>query len=67
MSRKNKGSYTTVKQSKNSKGSSTRGILKGANCQKSDLKVQFCKDNRMYKTNPKRFLEAEKIVRELNK
>lgn len=66
MSRRSNG-YTTVKQAKNSKGSSTKGILKGDNCQKSELKVQFCKDNRMYRTNPKKFREAEIIVRNLNK
>lgn len=62
-----KGTYITVKQAKQKQGSSTKGILKGDNCQKSDLKMQFCKDNRMYRTNPKRFAEAEKVVRALNK
>ena len=67
MARKNNG-YTTVAAYKNRhKSSETKGILKGDNCKKSDLKVQFCKDNRMYRTNPKRFLEAEKLVRYLNK
>lgn len=60
--------YTTIKQLKNKhKSSETKGILKGDNCKKTDLKVQFCKDNRMYRTDPKKYLEAEKIVRYLNK
>lgn len=62
-----KGTYVTVRQAKKKGGSSTAGILKGENCQKSDLKRQFAKDGRMYKTNPKRFAEAEKVVRRLNK
>ena len=55
------------KHSEKKKSSSTAGKEKGANCQKSDLKVQFCKDGRMHKTNPKKFAQVEKIVRELNK
>ena len=55
------------KLSQKKKSSSTPGKEKGDNCQKSALKVQFCKDSRMYRTDPKRYAEAEKIVRELNK
>ncbi len=47
--------------------SSTPGKSKGANCQKSELKTQFAKDSRMYRTDPKKFAQAEEIVRALNK
>ena len=49
------------------KSSSTAGKEKGANCQKSDLKVQFAKDGKMHKKDPKKYAQVEKIIRELNK
>lgn len=47
--------------------SSTPGRQKGLNCQKTELKVQFCKDNRMHRTNPKKYAQAELVVYEMNK
>ena len=62
-----KSNYIRVRDVKKSKGSSTPGILKGDNCQKSPIKIQFCKDNRMYRTDPKKFAVAEEVIRNLNK
>jgi len=65
MSRRSNG-YTRIKALKKKGSSSTAGILKGDNCQKSPLKIQFCKDARMYRTNPRKYAVAEAIVRRLN-
>lgn len=66
MSAKKKGHYTTVRQHKRSaKGaSSTPGKAKGANCQKSPLKVQYAKNTRLHRTNP---AEWERACQEVQK
>ena len=54
------------KHQKNKVSSSTPRILKGDNCKKSDLKVWFAKDSKMYKKDPKAYLQVSEIINKLN-
>ncbi len=49
------------------KSSSTPGRSKGANCHKSQIKTQYCKDSRMYKKDPDNYAKICAIVDKLNK
>lgn len=49
------------------KGSSTAGKMKGANCQKSIIKTQYCKDTRFYKKDPINYAKTCAVVDLLNK
>ena len=48
------------------KGSSTEGIKKGMNCQKTPRKVRLAKDSRFYKTDPLNYLKACEETNRLN-
>ena len=46
------------KSKKGAKGSSTPGRQKGDNCHRSVLKNLYCRDPRLYRTNPELYEKA---------
>jgi len=44
------------------RGSSTPGRQKNSNCQKSQLKNQYCKDARWYKKDPVNYAKAAEHI-----
>lgn len=49
------------------KGSSTAGRMKGPNCQKNQLKNQYCLDTRFYKKDPINYQKVCMMVDGLQK
>jgi hypothetical protein len=55
------------RKSRTQHSSSTPGKAKGANCHRSQLKNQYCKDTRLYRTNPTLYEKACKEIDRLTK
>ena len=53
-------------KSRKQRPSSTAGRTKSENCQKSQLKNLHSKDTRLYRTNPKLYAAAARVVYVIN-